>query len=163
MSRRFWSSGLVLPGSDVLDRIEVVACLDGSGSTTPEMIRDFLSECQGIMSMFRDFKLTVMTFDTEVYNVVEFTPDNADEIADYKFYGDGGTAPSCCWNYMREHDIVPDQLLVFTDGLIERLEWGQEDYADTLFVIHSNPNINAPYGATVHYEPRERTSSIGND
>jgi len=125
------------------------------------MIQDFLSECQGIISMFRDFKLTVMTFDTEVYNVVEFTPDNADEIAQYEFYGEGGTAPSCCWTYMREHDIVPDQLLVFTDGLVG-LDWGIEGFCDTLFIIHSN-RVIAPHGRTVHYEPRERTSPIGDD
>jgi hypothetical protein len=95
-----------------------------------------------------------MTFDTEVYNVVEFTPDNADEIERYEFYGDGGTAPSCCWRYMREHGIMPHKLLIFTDGMVEP-DWGEEGFADTLFIIHSNPYITAPYGQTTHYyEPR---------
>jgi predicted metal-dependent peptidase len=153
LSRRSWSSGLVLPGPEVLDRVEAVACLDGSGSTTQAMITDFLSECQGIMSLFRDFKLTVMTFDTEVYNVVEFTPDNADDIVRYDFYGDGGTRPSCCWRYMRDHDILPHKLLIFTDGEVGS-DWGEEGFSDTLFIIHSNPRIDAPYGQTTHYEPR---------
>ena len=153
LSRRSWSSGLVLPGPEILDRVEAVACLDGSGSTTQAMITDFLSECQGIMSMFRDFLLIVMTFDTEVYNVVEFTPDNADEIARYDFHGGGGTAPSCCWRYLRTHDIQPHKLLIFTDGEVGN-DWGEEGYSDTLFIIHSNPRIDAPYGQTTHYEPR---------
>lgn len=155
MSRRSWNSGLVLPGSDVLERVEAVALLDGSGSTTQEMITDFLSECHGVMTTFRDFKLTIMTFDTEVYNVVEYTPDNADEIVCYEFRGGGGTAPSCCWRYLRENDIVPHKLLVFTDGEVGN-DWGDADYCDTLFIIHSNPRVIAPYGQTTHYE---RTSS----
>ena len=118
-----------------------------------EMITDFLAECRGIMQTFRDFKLTVMTFDTRVYNVQEFTPDNADDIDRYDFHGGGGTSPSCCWRYMREHDIMPHKLLVFTDGYVG-IDWGDPDFSDTLFIIHSNPTAKAPYGQTTHYEPR---------
>ena len=153
ISRRSYTSDLILPGSDVMDRVEAVACLDGSGSTTQEMIADFLGECRGIMQTFRDFKLTVMTFDTKVYNVQEFTPDNADDIDSYEFRGGGGTSPSCCWRYLREHDIVPHKLLVFTDGYVGS-DWGSPDEYDTLFIIHSNPGVNSPYGKTTHYEPR---------
>src|ERR1044072_3718978 len=52
LSRRSWSTGLLLPGQDVLERVEAVACLDGSASTTVAMISDFLVECHGIMSTF---------------------------------------------------------------------------------------------------------------
>lgn len=155
LSRRCWSTGLLLPGQDVLERVEAVACLDGSASTTVAMISDFLMECHGIMSTFRDFKLTVMTFDTEVYNVREFTPENADDIRCYEFYGGGGTDPGCCWRYLHEHRIQPHRLLVFTDG--EVIDWGEPDYCDTLFIIHSNPLITAPYGQTTHYDKRPRT------
>lgn len=150
MSRRTWSSGLVLPGQDVMDRVEAVALLDGSASTTRKMVTEFLSECKGIMQTFHDFKLIVMTFDTEVYNVVEYTPENAAEIDHYDLKGGGGTAPSCCWAYMAKNDIHPDRLLVFTDGEVGG-DWGMKDYADTLFIIHSNPGVTASYGTTVHY------------
>jgi predicted metal-dependent peptidase len=153
LSRRFWSSGLVLPGQDVMERVEAVACLDGSASTTTAMITDFLTECYGIMTTFRDFQLLVMTFDTEVYNIQEFTPDNADEIMRYDFHGGGGTAPSCCWRYLQDNEIIPDKLLIFTDGQVGN-DWGQDNYCDTLFIIHSNPHIDAPHSATVHYDPK---------
>lgn len=149
ISRRSWSTGLVLPGQDVMDRVVAVAFLDGSGSTTQEMVTDFLSECKGIVTTFRDFELTVGTFDTEVYNVVVYTPDNADEINHYEFHGGGGTQPSCCWQYLRAHHILPHRLLIFTDGLVDK-DWGEPDYCDTLFIIHTH-RITAPYGATVHY------------
>ena len=151
-SRRSWSTELVLPGQDVMDKVTAVAFLDGSSSTTLEMVTDFLSECKGIVSTFRDFELTIGTFDTEVYNVVVYTPENADDIDRYEFYGDGGTVPSCCWDYMEEHDIMPHKLIIFTDGLVNN-DWGREHWCDTLFVIHSH-NIIAPYGVTVPYEAR---------
>jgi len=82
--------------------------------------------------------------------VVVYTPENADEIDAYDFQGGGGTMPSCCWHYLRARDIVPHQLLVFSDGLVEN-DWGEPDYCDTLFIIHSN-DITAPYGVTIHYD-----------
>ena len=152
LSRRSWSSGLVLPGQDVMDKVVAVAFLDGSASTTQEMVTDFLSECKGILSTFRDFELTLGTFDTEVYNVVVYTPENADDIDHYDFHGGGGTAPSCCWDYMEAHDIVPHKLMIFTDGWVEN-DWGREHWCDTLFIVHSN-HIIAPYGVTLIYEAR---------
>lgn len=124
LSRRSWSGGLVLPGQDVMDKVVAVAFLDGSASTTQDMVTDFLAECKGILSTFRDFELTVGTFDTQVYNVVVYTPENADDIDHYGFYGGGGTAPSCCWDYMEANDIMPHKLIIFTDGWVEN-DWGR--------------------------------------
>lgn len=150
LSRRFWTTGLVLPGQDNQDKVTAVAFLDGSGSTTIEMVTEFLSECKGIMDTFADYELTVATFDTKIYNVVVYTPDNADEILSYEFYGGGGTQPLCCWDYLKEHDIVPDKILLFTDGYVGG-DWGDPDYASTLFIVHSNPSAKASHGLTVHY------------
>ena len=152
-SRRSYSTNIILPGRNIMDKVVAMAFLDGSGSTTKEMVTDFLSECKGIMNTFRDFELTIATFDTKIYGVTVYTPDNTDEIDDYPFQGGGGTAPSCCWDYMKENEIKPHKILLFTDGYVGN-DWGEEDYADTLFIIHSNPRVTAPYGQTCHYEPR---------
>lgn len=154
MSRRYWGSGLIMPGQDVMEKVTAVAFLDGSDSTTQEMITDFLSECKGIMDTFTDFELIIGTFDTKVYNVMTYTPDNADEIDFYPFHGGGGTIPLCCWDYMKAHEIEPHRLLIFTDGYVGN-DWGDPDYCNTLFIVHSNPQAMAPYGSTVHYEPKQ--------
>lgn len=153
VSRRSWSSGLILPGQDVADRVTAVAWLDGSGSTTQAMITDFLSEVNGIMRTFRDFELTIGTFDTEVYNVEVFTPHNAREINRYQFKGGGGTMPSCCWEYMKSKQLRPQKALIFTDGEVGN-DWGDSQYCETVFIIHSNPLIQASYGKTLHYESK---------
>jgi hypothetical protein len=42
---------------------------------------------------------------------------------------------------------------MFTDGYPWN-SWGDDDYCDTVFLVHSHPdkNLQAPFGTTVHYE-----------
>lgn len=152
LSRRTWSCGVILPGQDVMEKVKATVWMDASGSTSQEMVTDFLSECQGIMKTFRDFELTVGTFDTKVYNVQTFTPHNAGQIEQYRknFTGGGGTAPSCCWNHMKAQKMQPHRVILFGDGHFGG-DWGDPKFAETLFVIHSNPETTAPHGRTVHY------------
>jgi hypothetical protein len=45
---------------------------------------------------------------------------------------------------------------MFTDGYAWD-SWGDPDYCDTVFVIHSHhdKNLQAPFGVTAHYEAQE--------
>jgi hypothetical protein len=54
---------------------------------------------------------------------------------------------------MKANDITPKKFLMFTDGYAWD-SWGDPDYCDTVFLIHSNAdkNIQAPFGTTVHYD-----------
>ena len=67
--------------------------------------------------------------------------------------GGGGTEFMCNWEYMKDNDIVPKKLIMFTDGYPWG-QWGEEDYCETVFVIHGNhdKSLNAPFGVTTHYE-----------
>ena len=49
--------------------------------------------------------------------------------------GYGGTDISANYKWMDENGIVPKQFVCFTDGYT--YEWGDEDYCDTLWIIHS--------------------------
>ena len=60
---------------------------------------------------------------------------------------------------MEENDIVPDQLIMFTDGEPFN-KWGIEDYCDTLFLIknkYSKPV--APFGQTIYYEEAQKKAA----
>ena len=151
ISRRAWSSGLVLPAQNFLDTVDVAVSVDTSGSMTPQMLRDILSETAGIMQTFRDFKLKLWTFDTQTYGYKEFTPENIDEIYDYQPQGGGGTLFECNWEFMKREGIEPQRFVMFTDGYPGG-SWGEEAYCDTLFVIHGNKSIVAPFGMTAYYE-----------
>ena len=54
---------------------------------------------------------------------------------------------------MKDNDIQPKKFIMFTDGY-PCGQWGDEQYCDTVFVIHGNndQNLEAPFGLTTHYE-----------
>jgi predicted metal-dependent peptidase len=154
IGRRSWGSGFVLPAQDFMDTIDVAVSIDASGSMSETMLRDILSEVKGIMQTFRDFKLKLWTFDTAVYSYKEFTPENLDEIDEYALGGGGGTLFECNWEHMKKEGLEPQRFIMFTDGYPGG-SWGEENYCDTLFVIHGNDSIVAPFGMTAYYEAKD--------
>jgi predicted metal-dependent peptidase len=150
-NRKSQHSGAVLPGMMNEETIDVSIGIDMSGSISNVQAKDFLSEVKGIMDEYVDFKLDIWCFDTDVYNYAQFTGDNADEIMDYEVKGGGGTDFDVNWKYMRDNDIQPKKFIMFTDGY-PCGSWGDEDYCDTLFIIHGDETINAPFGQTAHYK-----------
>jgi predicted metal-dependent peptidase len=152
-SRKGQMSGAILPGMNVQDTIDICIAIDMSGSIGDIQGRDFLSEIKGIMDEFPDYKITVWCFDTKVYNEEDFTADGGENLEEYELMGGGGTDFMCNWTYMRENDIQPKKFLMFTDGYAWD-SWGEDDYCDTVFIIHSNRDktLQAPFGHTAHYE-----------
>lgn len=151
-SRKGWHSGVVLPGSQFEQTIDVAVAIDTSGSISETQLSIFLGEIKNIMDQYKDYRIKVWCFDTEVYNEQTFTPYEGD-ISQYKIEGGGGTDFMANWEYMKENDIVPHKLIMFTDGYTFD-SWGDAYYCDTVFVIHDNhnDNIEAPFGTTTRYE-----------
>jgi predicted metal-dependent peptidase len=154
-SRKGWHTGAILPGMNNDETIDICVALDMSGSIGEDQARDFLSEIKGIMDEYQDYKINIWCFDTAVYNQQEFSADTSSEIENYEIIGGGGTEFDCVWDYMKENDFVPKKLIVFTDGYPWG-SWGDPDYCETIFVIHShhNKNLEAPFGITAHYEEK---------
>lgn len=154
LSRRSWSSGGPLfPGMKYRDTISIACAIDTSGSVSEEMIRDFLSEVKGIMETFGEFELWLWTFDTQVYNPQRFTAENISDIYNYKPQGNGGTLFECNWAHMKAEGLEPPRFVMFTDGYPGGT-WGDPHYTDTLFIIHRNKHIEAPFGMTAYYDPK---------
>ena len=150
-SRKGWHTGAILPGMNFDQQIDICVSIDMSGSITNKMAQDFLSEIKGIMDSFKEFKLKLWCFDTGVYNQVDITSDNIQEFETYEPQVGGGTDFMCNWHYMRQEDIVPKKFIMFTDGYPFG-SWGEEDYCDTIFIIHGPENITPPFGVYSHYE-----------
>ena len=124
---------VIFPGMNKDEQLNIAIALDIRG-ISKEMLRDFLSEVQGIMDQYNSYKVTIMQFDTNVYGVEEFHSDDGRTMSDYKLQGGGGTDFDAVYNYMELNDINPDQLVMFTDGYPWE-SWGNPDYCDPLFVI----------------------------
>ena len=91
-------------------------------------------------------------FDTGIHAEADFNSDNgAYDILDYEPGGGGGTDFEVNWEYMKANDITPKQLVVFTDGY-PCGGWGDKDYCDTLWIINSSEDIEAPFGVTAFYD-----------
>jgi predicted metal-dependent peptidase len=152
-SRKGQMSGVVLPGMSFMDTIDLAVALDMSGSIGNAQAQDFLGEVKGIMDEFKDYNIKLWCFDTKVYNEQDFSADSGDNLLDYEIMGGGGTDFDCNWEYMKLNDIQPKKFIMFTDGYPWN-SWGDENYCDTVFVIHSNndQNLEAPFGLTTHYE-----------
>jgi len=150
-NRKSQHSGAILPGMMNEETIDVCVSFDMSGSITNEMGKEMISEVKGIMEEYKDFKLKLWCFDTNVYNYAEFTGDNADDLMSYELKGGGGTDFTCNWQYMKDHDIQPKRFIMFTDGYSWD-SWGDPDYCDTLFIIHGTESIVSPFGQTAYYK-----------
>jgi len=152
-SRKAWHTGAILPGMNFDTTIDVAVAIDMSGSIGNDQATDFLSEIKGIMEEYKDYNIKLWCFDTKVYNEDDFTADNGKDLEDYEVKGGGGTEFDCNWHHMKDTDFVPKKFIMFTDGYPWG-SWGDEDYCDTVFVIHSNQNkdLQAPFGTTVHYD-----------
>jgi predicted metal-dependent peptidase len=150
-NRKSQHCGAILPGMMNEETIDVSVAIDMSGSISDKMAMDFLSEVKGIMDEYKDFKLDLWCFDTDVYGYERFTGDTADDIMYYKCKGGGGTAFEANWDFMKEEGIEPKKFIMFTDGY-PCGSWGDEDYCDTIFVVHGNDAIIAPFGQTAHYK-----------
>jgi len=150
-NRKSQHCGAILPGMMNEETIDVSVAIDMSGSISDAMAKDFISEVKGIMDEYKDFKLDLWCFDTEVYNYAKFTGDTADEIMEYECKGGGGTDFEANWEFMKDQDIQPKRFIMFTDGY-PCGSWGDEDYCETLFVVHGNDSIISPFGQTAYYK-----------
>jgi predicted metal-dependent peptidase len=150
-NRKSQHCGAILPGMMNEETIDVSVAIDMSGSISDTMAKDFISEVKGIMDEYKDFKLDLWCFDTEIYGYKQFTGDTADEIMEYECQGGGGTDFDANFRFMKDENIQPKKFIMFTDGY-PCGSWGDEDYCDSLFIIHGNDAIIAPFGQTAHYK-----------
>jgi predicted metal-dependent peptidase len=150
-SRRGWHMDAVMPGMKNDELIDIAIGIDASGSIDERMLRDFLAETQGIMDQFQSYKIHIFTFDTRVYNPAQYNSDNLDSICDYEVKGGGGTDFDAIYDYLKEEQIEPKRLVVFTDGYPFG-SWGDENYADTVWIIHGNTTVVPPWGQYAYYE-----------
>jgi len=154
-SRRGWHMEAVMPGRKNDEMIDIAIAIDTSGSIGEKMLKDFLGEIQGIMDSFPAYKIHVVSFDTDTYNPVQYDSDNLDSIVDYEPAGGGGTDFDAIYRYLKDEDIQPRRLVVFTDGYPFG-SWGDENYCDATWILHGTTTIVPPWGTYAYYEESKK-------
>ena len=150
-SRRGWHMDAVMPGMKLDPMIDIAISIDASGSMGEAILKDVLSEVAGIMEQFPNYRIHVVSFDTRVYNPQQFDSENLDDITEYEVVGGGGTDFDCVFNYFKENEIEPKRHIMFTDGYPFG-SWGDENYCDTVFIMHGTTTIVPPWGQYAYYE-----------
>ena len=150
-SRKGWDMDAVMPGMKLDPMIDIALFIDSSGSMEDSMLKDILSETAGIMESFPAYRIHVATFDTQVYNPVQYDSENLEDITEYELKGGGGTDFTCVFDYLKREEIEPKRLVVFTDGYPYG-SWGDENYADTVWILHGTTSIVPPWGQHAYYE-----------
>jgi predicted metal-dependent peptidase len=150
-SRRGWHMDAVMPGMKLDPMIDIAISIDASGSMLDRMLKDFLGEVAGIMEQFPNYRIHVLSFDTQVYNPQQFDSENLDDITGYEIQGGGGTDFDCVFQYFKENEIEPKRHIMFTDGYPNG-SWGDEQYCDTVFILHGTKTIVPPFGQFAYYE-----------
>lgn len=142
-----------LPGMKRDETIDICVGIDCSGSIDNNTLREMLSEVQGIMSQYTDYKIHVWSYDTQVNNPVVYRADEGADIAAYEPVGGGGTNFIASYKFMEENDIQPNTYINFTDGFCDGEGFGWESYCDTVFCITKNGiKQDAPFGVTVRLD-----------
>jgi predicted metal-dependent peptidase len=160
-NRRSWHMDAIMPGMKPGTQIDVCVAIDTSGSISEQDLKDFLSEVKGIMESYDEYKIRVITWDTDVYNPAEYSNENMEDITEYQPGGGGGTDPHCVWEWLKENDIEPKKLIMFTDFCF--FGWRPDevkDYCDTVWVIKGNKDAEPEFGVWAHYEEAKKLARV---
>lgn len=153
-NKKYQFSGIVMPGLQRQEAIDVSIAIDTSGSISQQQLEEVLSEVVGLMDMYEEFTVNIWQFDTAVYGFETFTKDTASDMVSYPIKGGGGTSFQANWDFMKAEGIEPKLFIMFTDG--ESYDgWGEEGYCDdVIWIINNkwNKQIEPPYGAWAYYE-----------
>ena len=150
VNRRFLSTGIYMP-SMVGEKVgHIVVGIDTSGSIGGPELAEFLSEVKGIAEEVNPEKVDLIYWDSEVAAHEEYADaDVANIVSSTKPKGGGGTSPSCMSEYLKEKKIVPECIIVLTDGYVGN-DWGSDWTAPVMWAITGGNTSVASNGKTIH-------------
>ena len=150
VNRRFLSTGVYMP-TLIGEKVgHLVVGIDASGSVGAKELAECLSEVQGIAEEVSPEIVDLIYWDGEVAAHETYTGATVSTIVQStKPAGGGGTSPSCVSTYLKEKSIVPECIIMLTDGYVGS-DWGNEWTAPVLWVIGGGNDEVAPNGKTIH-------------
>lgn len=148
-NRRYVSAGYYMP-SGVSEQVrELVIAIDTSGSIGQRELGQFLGEVKAICDNVHPEAVRLLYWDTTVCADEKYDAHELDGlIGATKPEGGGGTKVECVPEYMTEHAIKPQAVVVLTDGYLGGT-WGIWD-CPVLWCIVGGNKITADCGKTIH-------------
>ena len=149
VNRRFLSTGVYMP-SLIGEKVgHMVIAVDTSGSVGQEELSGFLTEVKGIAEEVKPSQVDLIYWDSRVAGHEEYTENDVSNIINStKPRGGGGTSPSCVSEYLKEKRIVPECVIMLTDGYVGN-DWGRDWTAPVLWAIVGGNDCVADNGKTI--------------
>lgn len=146
-SRRSWSGGYILPGSNTDKHIKLGISIDTSGSVGDKEVQEFLGHISKIMHSFKSFEIDIWCFSTKVHEetLKTYTKQTQDQIKNYELASLGGTEIASNFRWIEENKKNYDVFICLTDGYdcIDDLKF---DYCPVIWGITGNDNFKNPSG-----------------
>ena len=147
-NRRFVSAGVYMPSGISQQVKELVIALDTSASIGQRELTAFLSEVKAVCDMVHPERIRLLYWDTEICGDESYgTTELSTLVQSTKPAGGGGTDVRCVPNYMTEHKIDPQAVIVFTDGYV--YDWGTWS-CPVLWAVYNNKRAKPDCGKVVH-------------
>ena len=129
---------------------KVVTAPDVSASIGKELTVA-MSEMKAIFEDVRPDMVDMMYWDTDVTLHETYEEHEVQSIHTItKPVGGGGTSPACVFEKIKEEQIEPDCILLFTDGHV--WDWGKDIGVPTMWCVIGNKDVTAPFGKTIHMD-----------
>ena len=129
----------------------VVVAIDTSGSITDATTARLCGELAGICESCEPDEVHVLWWDTNVKGHQVFTGGYQNLREALKPKGGGGTRVSCVSEYLNQHNIDADVVVVFTDGYVEDdINWRVN--APTLWLVTEREGFIPPAGQVVKFK-----------
>lgn len=120
--------------------------LDISGSVSDDDVLRFNSEVRHIHNRYQPKRLTLVTFDTQIQDVYEFTDDMPFEKI--VVHGRGGTCLKPVRAHIEKHK--PDCAVIFSDLFVEPMK--NKPRSPILWIVVGNDGAEVPFGTKIHID-----------
>ena len=154
-NRRYMSTGVYMP-SGISQRVDtLVLAIDTSGSVSQPEISLMLAEVKSICDIARPEKVTILYWGSNVVRREDYDDINMHTLIDSTKPKDGGgTRVECVPDFMREHNIEAQAVVVFTDGYVYA-GWGKWD-CPVLWTVLDNKQCQPDIGKVCHVSTQTR-------
>ena len=150
-NRRYVGMGMLMPSSISESVGELVLAIDTSGSIGQQELNKFLTEVKGVCDQVHPSKVHIMYWDTAVCkHEIYLDTDVENLVKSTKPEGGGGTMVECVPQYLNEHGIKPECVIVLTDGWLGG-SWGQWT-VPVLWCVQGNKQAKPTVGSVVHID-----------
>lgn len=152
VNRRFLGTGTYMPSMIGQKVGHLVVGIDTSGSIGSEELSVFLSEVKAIAEEVNPSAVDLLYWDGEVAGHETYDEATVGSIVEStKPKGGGGTSPSCVSKYLNDNKIVPECVIMLTDGYVGS-DWGSDWTAPTIWAITDCKDAVADNGKTIYID-----------